>query len=327
MKHKYIPENIRKEICEKYLQGISIKKLRAYYHTSYPFVKEILSENSINLRPNTPPLHTKYTFNDKYFDIINTEEKAYFLGLLYADGCNSNNTITLQLHEKDIELVRKFKEAIQSTSPIHHMMAQSGSPHVRLAISNKYLSESLTKAGCFSRKSLTLRFPTEEQVPKHLIHHFIRGYFDGDGHIGMRSLKNGGICKVFNIVSTKNFLNGVLNFFRGNGLKTKVMAKKTSNSKAFILCLEGKYKVSKIFSLLYENATFFLKRKFDVFNRIFCASGRFRKVQMLDENLDLIKEFETISLACDFIGTSNSTLPRWIRKNKLFKGYFWQFAD
>ena len=30
-------------------------------------------------------------------------------------------------------------------------------------------------------KTFTLRFPTENQVPKELLRHFIRGYFDGDG--------------------------------------------------------------------------------------------------------------------------------------------------
>lgn len=43
--------------------------------------------------------------------------------------------------------------------------------------------DDLKQLGCIERKSLILKFPTEEQVPFDLLHHFIRGYFDGDGSI------------------------------------------------------------------------------------------------------------------------------------------------
>lgn len=45
------------------------------------------------------------------------------------------------------------------------------------------LCKDLTKLGAKRNKSLTLEFPSDEIVPKKYKHHFIRGYFDGDGCI------------------------------------------------------------------------------------------------------------------------------------------------
>ena len=40
-------------------------------------------------------MKNKYTFNQEYFKTIDTEEKAYILGFLYADGNLSNAEIAL----------------------------------------------------------------------------------------------------------------------------------------------------------------------------------------------------------------------------------------
>lgn len=71
----------------------------------------------------------------------------------------------------------------------------------RIAIYSKELAMDLIKLGCFQNKSLILKFPTEQQVPKHLIHHFMRGYFDGDGCVtsGQGQLR-------FSVIGTKLFL-------------------------------------------------------------------------------------------------------------------------
>lgn len=71
----------------------------------------------------------------------------------------------------------------------------------RISIYSKELSDDLTKLGCFQNKSLELKFPTNKQVPDKLIHHFMRGYFDGDGSIcfGQGQLR-------FSIIGTEDFL-------------------------------------------------------------------------------------------------------------------------
>ena len=66
----------------------------------------------------------KYTFNKDYFERIDSKDKAYFLGLLYADGCNSisatkqHHTIVLNLQEKDKDILDIFNKYINSNKPL-----------------------------------------------------------------------------------------------------------------------------------------------------------------------------------------------------------------
>ena len=53
----------------------------------------------------------------------------------------------------------------------------------RILLTSEKTVNDLIDKGCFRNKTKILKFPTEDQVPKHLIHHFIRGYIDGDGSI------------------------------------------------------------------------------------------------------------------------------------------------
>lgn len=126
----------------------------------------------------------KYKINDDFFKEVNTEEKAYFLGLMYADGYNGlkNGKFKLSLQNGDIDILEKFKKALSFEGPIHlDKIIGDRKPIVSLHISNKTICRHLDTLGCFQKKSLTLKFPTEKQVPRMLIRHFIRGYFDGDG--------------------------------------------------------------------------------------------------------------------------------------------------
>ena len=79
----------------------------------------------------------------------------------------------------DKEHLIEFNKHIKSTYPIKIEREK----YVKLKISNKHIGNSLINKGCIPKKSLILEFPNLSQVPKFLIRHFIRGYFDGDGCI------------------------------------------------------------------------------------------------------------------------------------------------
>jgi hypothetical protein len=132
-----------------------------------------------------------------YFNEINTQEKAYILGLLYADGCNSteSRTINIALKEDDLNILIKIKNAIKASQEIKlrkRSLEKSNIGYQRkdmykLSITDKQISEDLTKWGCVKAKTFKLKFPYFLQ--KELIKHFIRGYFDGDGCINKSTAK------------------------------------------------------------------------------------------------------------------------------------------
>lgn len=130
----------------------------------------------------------------------------------------------------------------------------------RISIDSIELVQDLIKLGCFKNKSLILEFPTNKQVPKHLIHHFMRRYFDGDGCISYTTDKT----LRFILVGNKAFLDKY-EVYLLKILNKKNANKRTYTGKAEEMHYGGNKQVEKIFNFLYKDATIYLKRKFEIF--------------------------------------------------------------
>lgn len=198
-------------------------------------------------------------FDDTVFDKIDTEEKAYWLGFLYADGSISSNRneIELSLKSSDIEHLEKFKNFLNFSVDKHIFQ---DSIRCRFQITNKHLKESLINLGCAPRKSLIITFPSENQVPQNLQKDFIRGYIDGDGSIMINTRRNAGRIS---ILGTANMLNGIINSM--NWRKTKIHKRDTE--KVYTVEWSGFY-VTDYLDQLYENATIYLDRKYQKYLEI-----------------------------------------------------------
>lgn len=58
------------------------------------------------------------SFNHNFFEVIDTEEKAYWLGFIMADGCVSithSPKVLLGVAEKDAEHIREFHYVLNSS--------------------------------------------------------------------------------------------------------------------------------------------------------------------------------------------------------------------
>lgn len=204
-----------------------------------------------------------FDFNERFFNIIDTEEKAYWLGFLYADGyvySNIGYAVEVTLKQEDKDHVRKFKDAVGYSGELEKKcieLNQKHFPAIRLTLCSKKMVQDLIQQGCFQNKSLELTFPVVQQVPDHLIHHFMRGYFDGDGSI---TTSRQGKDLRFQILGTYDFLTGyekMLNVSPKEPASTK--------SKAFVVQHSGNRQVKKIYEYLYKDATVYLERKRNVF--------------------------------------------------------------
>ena len=160
--------------------------------------------------------------NENYFEKIDSEEKAYFLGFIYADGSVSSKgyTLVLGLAEKDGYIVEKFAECLETDYKVRHYIQNTtykdNFEECRITISNKKIKEDLNKLGVFPGKTLKCSFPTSNQVPDNLIHHFIRGFFDGDGSIKRINTNRGYLDFTFDIIGTKEMLTGLHKIFKDN---------------------------------------------------------------------------------------------------------------
>lgn len=214
----------------------------------------------------------KYTLDEHYFDEINTPNKAYILGLLYADGYNNTliNNVVLSLSIKDKNFLEKIRNELKSNKPLNmyeynqENKKYKSKPMVTMNLSSKHMSETLESKGMIPNKSLVLSFPN--WLREDLKPHFIRGYFDGDGCVNIS--KNANRIN-FSIVSSKYFCDDMQKYLSKNGIIVYINNHGGAKECTKVLRVSKKDTVKRLYELMYKDATLYLERKFIIFNRFF----------------------------------------------------------
>lgn len=232
-------------IIDKYInENYTLKQLGSEFGCSYVTIRNLLNKHHIQSRGNKQG----YPRNEFYFNKIDTPEKAYWLGFLYADGCVHSHNYEVSINITDKEHVEKFKKAIGA---INHRITETMDSRwknakilYQLSIKDKQLHNDLIKWGCIPQKSLQLNsFPN---IPRDYVSHFIRGYFDGDGSL--------------------HYLQGTNNFrisFLGTPEFLKEIQKETQTTQislakgtgqAYVLQIAGRKQVVRILEYLYQDS-------------------------------------------------------------------------
>ena len=237
--------------------GVRKTTLKKYIETYYPDVQI-----------------SRINYNEHVFDSIDTEEKAYWLGFLYADGylCNSSYSLELQLGNKDLEHVRKFARFINYNGKISQKRnkkdknEEENYTSYRISITNKHLWNTLNNLGCTPRKSLTLKFPSISIFKSvDLIRHFIRGYFDGDGTLGIYDNKVGKYdyhnhCQL-SFLGTKDMLSNIVKHI-GIDKEVKLVSLNPKTKNDLFKITYVTREAFKVSFYMYENSTIYLDRKY-----------------------------------------------------------------
>lgn len=210
----------------------------------------------------------KYNINEHYFDEIDSEEKAYFLGILYADGCNMVNRteVLLRLQEEDYEILVKLNDLLQPTKPINKIKEKDNHKQgYRLLINSKLISFRLNELGVTQNKTFTTKYPFFLRNDLH--RHFIRGYFDGDGSVSYNTINH---QIQFGFTGTENMISGIQNILineislNKNKLSIRHPERK-NNIRSLNYCGNN---IAKIFyNYLYADSNIFMKRKIEKFNK------------------------------------------------------------
>jgi len=261
---EYMSGKTTKELCIKYNYGLNNRN----------GVLNILKKYNIPIRKDNETHAIRYTIDDTFFDTINTEHKAYTLGLLYADGNVYKNTIRITLKSEDFYLLKHIKKSINYSGPLQFIKRKEKnySDLYNLDINNKKLSKSLNRLGVVENKTHKLDYLYN--IPDNLIHHFIRGYFDGDGSVWLTKPKKQTHTPQirFSIVGNYNFIDKIQNIICNNCNlnKTKLMQRHKNRNNNIVHFTYGGKNVSKsFFDWLYKDATIFMIRKYNIFNGVF----------------------------------------------------------
>lgn len=243
--------------------GVSTRAAAKQFEVTPPVIQNLLKRRGVTINRDRTQLCRTYKVNHRYFETIDTEEKAYFLGLLYADGnvSSKKDVITLQLQWRDKPVLDKFKKALSSEHKITFVKRKTKNrqDHARFSVHDVTMAKDLIALGCIPRKSLKLDFPTYEQVPKDLMRHMIRGYVDGDGCVYVRKGKTFGMA--VSIMSNDLFCLGVQQFLKNEfGIESRLTQPRLNKSTRS-LTVDSQKSAFKLMEWLYHEATVYLDRK------------------------------------------------------------------
>jgi len=163
--------NDRDSICTNYLLGESTKSLSKKYNVTQKAILYTLKNRRVIRRANNVE-RRKYDLHEDFFDVIDSQEKAYILGLLYADGSNNikKSSIEITLTEKDKEILDRIAKIIYindyslyyrvlNNIIINGKFTKKRKNAYRLIINNKHMSDTLNNLGMIANKTKKLKFP------------------------------------------------------------------------------------------------------------------------------------------------------------------------
>ena len=266
------------EIIEKYKNGMSCRAIGREYNCDKKTVKKLLSENNVEL---TRTCHVPYSFNENFFENIDTPDKAYVFGLWCADGCIvAPHAIKITLQEDDRELLEKVRKIMDIEKPLVFTERSKKNPKWKntygiVLYSDKMFSD-LKKMGCTERKSLTLEFPSF--LSEELMSHFIRGYFDGDGSVSKKRRGCGS-----SIVSSTIFCEKLYDYLT-NKLNIEChWVKVKENPKTSKICIYKKVETKKLMDFMYKDADLYMERKYRIFKEKFPEASDINLIMLVSK--------------------------------------------
>lgn len=212
----------------------------------------------------------KYYYDENFFENIDSEEKAYFLGFIFADGCIINNKekfiyqTTLKLHNKDRHILETFITYLKGEMSVWENKQRD---MVEVNLFGKKMINDLINLGLTQNKTFILKYP---KLKKDMERHFLRGYFDGDGCIRINTdkrdgTKRGDLRIVGGSVEMLKTINQRMSDLFGTNLN-KLYGPKNKDYK--FIGWAGMKDIERIYEGFYTETNLFLERKKIIFDSV-----------------------------------------------------------
>jgi hypothetical protein len=263
---KHLNEESIKKIIEL-SKTVSQNKIAKMFNKTQGNISILLKKNNI-ICDNTNINLGKLSINIDYFKEINSNDKAYWLGYICADGYITNNSARLSLISKDLEVIEGFKNAIKSEHTISKINSfdkrtKKTYTSYSIIIGNRLFVRNLVNLGITNMKSDILEFP---KIEEKYYSYFIAGLFDGDGSVSFYG-KNKNFLRM-NLISTNEILTYIKKYLEKINININSLEKisKNKNNVFKIYLYKDTY---KFLNYIYNdnNFEYYLKRKYDIYKQ------------------------------------------------------------
>ena len=267
MPRKIITSELKQEIIKYYLsQPMTMKQVEDKYELSHPTITKILKDvpRYSKAKLNNP------NANERFFKNIDSEEKAYFLGLLISDGnvfkdsTGRQASISITLDLNDEYILQKFKEVLNVNTSI----SKDGRGCGQIAIRSNLMADDLKQYGVVPRKSYITYLPKINDI---YMSHLIRGILDGDGSILAKpSPKQDGHNRYLHSISfcgSHQLMEDIAKYLYNNlQLKQPIQVYDYQDKNLSDIHIQNYEDMEKVGDWLYKDATIYLVRKNNIYN-------------------------------------------------------------
>lgn len=170
-----ILKSFENEVIERYQNGQSIYSISLSLNTYTSKIKKIIEKNKI--KKISYSKRCNLNLKENYFEHIDSNEKAYWLGWMITDGCVSKgNCISLSIQNRD----RYILEKLEKDLGLENKIKPFNKKYVRFSFCCKKMVEDLSKYGIVKNKTFTVNLP---DIDEQFLPSLLRGCLDGDGGI------------------------------------------------------------------------------------------------------------------------------------------------
>lgn len=251
------------EMADMYANGMSLQGIaNSVGYKSAHSVRDKLLSIGIQMRSKAGSKNSNLV--EDYFSILDTEKKAYFAGLLLADGSvnirsKSQPQIRIELTNKDSYILEDLRTELRLENEVRPTLKDC----CALSWHSQFMFDSLARYGVVPNKTNT-KVLHVGAVQEDMQRHFIRGFFDGNGHV---SIKGSRIVVGFS--DGELFLRQLQNHIHAK-LNIPILSVYTSTSYGSKFIEYGtKEHVQSILNYMYTNATTYLKRKYNKVSQVY----------------------------------------------------------
>lgn len=210
--------------------------------------------------------HRKYILNERYFENIDSENKAYWLGFLMADGYNSGKFIRVDI--QDGGHLEKFRDDIYPNKdmPVRTKLSTTNKSVYYLTIQNSKFVKDCERLGIVMNKSHISKYPN---ISNDMDKHFIRGLFDGDGSLSYLYQTKNYRKYNFSIVGSDQLMREVRDKLLSIGINIGFGRCKS----IYRIYVSGNRQIIKILDWLYDESNVYLDRKFEKYDDMITWDG------------------------------------------------------
>ncbi|PFC14061.1 LAGLIDADG family homing endonuclease [Bacillus cereus] len=302
----------KSEITQLYAEGKSTSEIATLANVSARYIRMVLTDNNVPRRA-IGSWKRKYGISEDYFKTW-ANNMAYILGFIAADGVIQKENQCVSISQKESYILEDIKQELNTNQPLYQ---NKKTGVYMLNINSKTIKDDLMNIhGIKPCKSFNIEFPF---VPEEYLHHFVRGYFDGDGYVNYKTYT------VSFVGGSYNFMNSLHQILQNHNLRADLL----NQNKHYRVILSGRKSIQLFSNWIYKDKDIYLHRKYEVFQKESLSLDQVQD-RKLKQTQTAVKQRKQNFLkaymkdkcnatTCSNLEISESTFKRWLKNDNQFK--------